>query len=294
MSVTNIVFERHVPLNNRCVKLTNFGQVAENPSWKIDSHRHDFFELHYVDHGSGLNRSASGDIRLERGTLYIAKPGETHAQFSDPSDPMKLFYAGFYVDDLLSQEPWELEYAKAFLTLQTRIVLDRFFPIEPIVSRIFREMSERREHSTMMIELLFSQLFIEMFRTLRERFADGDDAKAGLAANVEMIRDTVDFMKSHLSESYENDFFAKRICMSPSHFRRTFRHFVGVPPAKYFLNLKIEQAKSLLAGARTVTDVAEQVGFESVEHFSKTFKRCVGMCPSRFQRQRGGTPSLHL
>jgi AraC-like DNA-binding protein len=294
MSVTNIEFERFVPLHNRCVKLTNFGQVSENPSWKIDSHRHDFFELHYIDHGSGMNISSSGDIRLERGTLYIAKPGETHAQFSDPNDPMKLFYAGFYVDDLQSQEPWELEYANHFLTLQTRIVLEHFFPIEPIVSRIIQEMNDCREHSTMMIGHLFSQLFIEMFRSLKERFSDRGDRNAGIVDNVGMIRNTVDYMKNHLFASYENDFFAKRVCMSPSHFRRSFRQVVGVPPAKYFLNLKIEHAKLLLIGSRTVTETAEQVGFDSVEHFSKTFKKCVGMCPSHYQRQRPLTLPLHF
>jgi AraC-like DNA-binding protein len=283
MEVKDNAINRSIIIDNRKVNVTDYGQIPENPAWKIDSHLHDFFELHYIANGSGTNTSPDGQILLESGTLYIAKPGEAHAQVSNPKNPMKLFYVGFYFDGLESKEPWELEYAVSILKLQSRMVFDRFFPIEPIVARIVKEMSDHREHSSMMINHLFSQLFIEVFRSLKERFSRDEN---GICSNIEIIRSTIDYMKIHLSEPYDNALLANRICMSTSHFRRLFSQIVGIPPAKYFMNLRIELAKSLLSGSRSITNTAETVGFESVEHFSKTFKKHVGLCPSHYQKQR--------
>jgi AraC-like DNA-binding protein/mannose-6-phosphate isomerase-like protein (cupin superfamily) len=290
MEMKDSQMKSSIIIDNRKVNVMDYGQIPENPAWKIDSHKHDFFELHYIANGSGTNISPDGHIPLESGTLYIAKPGETHAQVSNPKDPMKLFYAGFYIDSLDSKEPWELEYAISILQLQSRIVFNRFYPIEPIVARIVKEMNERREHSSIMINHLFSQLFIEVFRSLKERFSLDESGKG---SNIEMIRSTVEYMKQHLSEPYDNALLANRVCMSTSHFRRLFSQTVGIPPAKYFLLMRIEFAKSLLLGSRSVTDTAEIVGFESVEHFSKTFKKCVGLCPSHYQKHRDEEQSRH-
>jgi AraC-like DNA-binding protein len=46
---------------------------------------------------------------------------------------------------------------------------------------------------------------------------------------------------------------------------------------------RLEKAKSLLAGAATVSDVAYEVGFNSLENFSYTFRKYTGLSPTEFK-----------
>lgn len=65
-----------------------------------------------------------------------------------------------------------------------------------------------------------------------------------------------------------------KICnVSECYFRRLFNKKFSLSPKQYILNLKLSHAKQLLReGNRTVTEISELCGFESVYYFSKVFK----------------------
>jgi AraC family transcriptional regulator len=74
--------------------------------------------------------------------------------------------------------------------------------------------------------------------------------------------------------------------MSPYHFARTFKQVTGVPPHQYVLNVRVEQAKSLLLqGKLTIAEIASQVGFFDQSHLTRYFKRLVGVTPQTLLRQ---------
>jgi AraC-like DNA-binding protein len=77
---------------------------------------------------------------------------------------------------------------------------------------------------------------------------------------------------------------ARIALMSPTHFTRSFRAAFGETPHRYLQRRRIERAMSLLRSPSvTVTSVAEQVGFESLGTFSRTFSSIVGMSPTEYQ-----------
>jgi AraC-like DNA-binding protein len=78
---------------------------------------------------------------------------------------------------------------------------------------------------------------------------------------------------------------ARRANLSPSRFGAVFRQHFGLSPHQYLLRLRIEHAQSLL----TTTDlplreIAEACGFADVHHFSKAFKRIVGVSPGKYRQ----------
>jgi AraC family transcriptional regulator len=71
--------------------------------------------------------------------------------------------------------------------------------------------------------------------------------------------------------------------MSVYHFARTFKHATGVAPHHYVLNARIEHAKILLLRRNvSIAEVARQVGFFDQSHFTRYFKRFVGVTPQTF------------
>lgn len=79
---------------------------------------------------------------------------------------------------------------------------------------------------------------------------------------------------------------AQQVRISPFHFIRRFAALFGLTPHQFRTQLRLDQAKFLLAaGQHTVTDVCMEVGFSSLGSFSDLFARRVGTTPSDYQRR---------
>lgn len=63
---------------------------------------------------------------------------------------------------------------------------------------------------------------------------------------------------------------------------RRFRADVGVPPHAFQIDLRIKQARRLLAAGDPPAEVAAACGFADQAHLTRTFKRFVGVTPARF------------
>jgi AraC-like DNA-binding protein len=73
---------------------------------------------------------------------------------------------------------------------------------------------------------------------------------------------------------------------SEAHFIRTFRSTFGETPHRYLQRRRVERAMFLLRRTdRDVTEICLDVGFSSLETFSRTFRDIVGEPPSDFRRK---------
>lgn len=68
-------------------------------------------------------------------------------------------------------------------------------------------------------------------------------------------------------------------------FRKRFVAEVGMPPLNYLLYCKMERAKSLLQEKSSVKQAGAEVGMSDPYHFSKQFKKIVGLSPSAYKKQ---------
>jgi transcriptional regulator GlxA family with amidase domain len=68
--------------------------------------------------------------------------------------------------------------------------------------------------------------------------------------------------------------------VSHAHFARSFRQAFGIPPHRYLLARRIEQATTLLRDtAFSVTEIAFATGWESLGTFGRTFRDVAGESP---------------
>ncbi|MFI2365000.1 helix-turn-helix domain-containing protein [Promicromonospora sp. NPDC019610] len=74
--------------------------------------------------------------------------------------------------------------------------------------------------------------------------------------------------------------------VSPSHFSRSFRAAFGETPHRYLQRRRLERAMALLRNTATpVTEIALQVGSNSLGTFSRTFRDVVGVSPTEYRRR---------
>jgi AraC family transcriptional regulator len=95
----------------------------------------------------------------------------------------------------------------------------------------------------------------------------------------------VEYIEEHLDAELTLDHLAGVAHLSPYHFARLFKNSTGLPPHQYVIARRVERAKDLLRGKDRfpLVDIAAEVGFSSQSHFTRHFKRLVGVTPKHFR-----------
>lgn len=96
------------------------------------------------------------------------------------------------------------------------------------------------------------------------------------------------YIDSRLSQEISLDQVAGMIGLTPTYFSALFKKMTNETFVQYRINRRMEKAKELLAVPHIrIVDVAVLVGYEDYPHFTKTFKKIVGISPSEYRNQQG-------
>jgi AraC family transcriptional regulator len=94
------------------------------------------------------------------------------------------------------------------------------------------------------------------------------------------------FLAANLDRDVDLRAIAHEAALSPYYFSRQFTAYVGVPPYRYLIGLRIQRAIELLRETElSVTQICSRVGFNSLSHFTTTFRRHTGLSPSAYRRR---------
>ncbi len=93
-----------------------------------------------------------------------------------------------------------------------------------------------------------------------------------------------DYLTEHYTDVVTLDELAALAGLSPFHLLRTFSAAVGMPPHVYLTQVRVTRAKALLAAGLPIAEVAALTGFVDQSHFSRHFKRTVGVAPGQYVR----------
>ena len=101
----------------------------------------------------------------------------------------------------------------------------------------------------------------------------------------EVILEAQQWLRDHLSEPESIAELATRLRLSNRTLGRRFKQATGVSPLAYLQNLRVAEARSLLRSSNlSIGEIAWQVGLQDASHFSRLFRRQVGMTPLQYRQ----------
>ena len=252
-------------------------------SWE-NGRRLDAYTFIFITSGAGVFESeASGTAAISAGNVFVLFPGVWHR--------FRPLQQTGWDEYWVECEGWAITAAVA------RIGLDAGHPIinvghDDAFLRCFLNILETVEAEPPGFEAVVGLRSLEIIARLRSLRMIA--AEQGLTAVQKAVKQSILKMRENLGGTLEWEGVSKELGMSYSSFRRAFRKETGLSPGSYFIEMKMNRALQLLAAtSKTIQEISDLLGFESVYYFSRLFKARNGVPPSASRKPGGGaTPSL--
>jgi AraC-like DNA-binding protein len=105
-------------------------------------------------------------------------------------------------------------------------------------------------------------------------------------AEPPLVQKARDYIDKHKMESLSLGAVAKAAGASVFHFCKVFHKATGLKFTDYVARVRLEDARTkLLNPNRRISEVAYDVGFQSLTQFNRMFKRVFGQSPSEFRKR---------
>ena len=99
-----------------------------------------------------------------------------------------------------------------------------------------------------------------------------------------VIRRAKEFINEHQTEDLTLGQVAKAVNTSTFYFCKMFKKATGINFTDYLSRVRIEKSKNLLLNPNLrVSEIAFEVGFQSLTHFNRVFKRILGQSPTDYR-----------
>jgi AraC family transcriptional regulator len=95
------------------------------------------------------------------------------------------------------------------------------------------------------------------------------------------LNQVIEYIEDHLTENLSLEEISGYAGVSDYHFRKIFYYPAGLTLSEYIKNRKLSAADQDLLQGEKVTDVAFKYGYQSIDGFTRAFKKWSGFLPSQ-------------
>jgi AraC-like DNA-binding protein len=155
--------------------------------------------------------------------------------------------------------------------------------VEDTLNRMLAELGGSEPGAMLLSRLLLAQLLVQISRQARSRHPEVA-RKAGVSQAL--VSRVASYIRSNYADTHSLESIARHFGISRCYLARVFKRHTGFSVLEYVNNVRVTEAALLLKPTASVTRVAMRVGFESVSHFGRVFRRYFGV-PPRVYRSRG-------
>ncbi len=142
----------------------------------------------------------------------------------------------------------------------------------------------------MMIFYLGRKLGVDVAESLAKFFVQlriGSSEPVGIkqltqaqAAEQPKLAEAIELMQSNLEEPLTTDDLSHHVQISRRQLERLFKKYLDNVPSRYYLQIRLEQARKLLqSSGHSVSEIALRCGFSSGAHFSTSYRNFFGISP---------------
>jgi AraC-like DNA-binding protein len=261
----------------------------------VKAHMHNFIEVVYIAKGSCLHKYHNTQVNLIPGDVFIVLPHEEHSYFITART---VIYNCLFYPNALGEEWEEL---KSVSSVFDMLMVEPFYreetqgqnilhlspseaaEVESILKKMMEEQENQYTGRHLMQKAYLLTLLTLLGRSWQNQFVGQQEI---YHHKRRMLVEALQHIEEHMGDELNVEKLAGKVYMSPAYFRRVFKEVTGLTPIDYINKTRISMAVSLLEkGELTVTQIAEKVGIQDVNYFSRLFRSTMGCSPTAYQKK---------
>lgn len=262
-------------------------QERYKPSFNYPLHKHDAFELNFVEHCRGARRIVGDNIEtLDEYDLafvgcnleHVWEQHECQSQMIHEITiqmPANLF-SDQWLDRRVMQPVKEMfESARHGIAFGMKAIMTVYERLNTLAK------SEPSFQSVMMVIGILHDLAISGDY---HRLSSAHYSHAEVPVTSRRIQVLKDYIDMHYREEIRMETLSALVNMTPNALSRFFKQRTNRSISNYINEVRIGQATILLAeSTQTVVEISYKCGFNTISNFNRTFKSIKGVTPTEFR-----------
>ena len=248
----------------------------------VPLHWHTEMEIIYIKKGCGLVSIDLSSSLVNEGDIIFVTPGQLHE--IAPYEKIRMEYETILFDlSMLMSKNNDLCTTDFWLPLRHSPILAKniYTSTDPKYGKISYWLDQADEICKTFPPAYPLAIKSYLFALFYELFSDGTAAAPKIPLpSLEKLKIIIKYVENHYQEKITIEQIASHCDYSPSHFMKFFKHAMGISFISYLNDYRLMMAaRLLLASDSSVLSIAQEVGFENLSYFNRSFKQKFQMSP---------------
>tara|TARA_B100000809_G_scaffold32272_1_gene28174 strand:- start:15097 stop:15966 length:870 start_codon:yes stop_codon:yes gene_type:complete len=246
-----------------------------------NSHRHNFYLLVFFTDGHGVHKIDLDEFKINKGSLFVIQPGQAHSwRLSRDIDGYIVFYSKEIYDLYFGQNKIE-EYP--FYKPSNNISNINFskndsVEIEAYFKLLIRENQLNKSKKTDKLLNLLDIIHIEISRNF---LAENNHSLIKYNYKLKLFNE---FLEKSYKSKKSPSFYASKMNITLKHLNRICKELLNKTVTELISErITLESKRMLTFSSKSVSEIADELGYDNYSYFSRIFKKQVGSTPTQFR-----------
>jgi len=154
-----------------------------------------------------------------------------------------------------------------------------------LLQQMLRERDRMDECSGDMIISQLTMLLISLNRQTEAKVESKLQTSNSIHSENEIIRRAQIYVSTHIREKLSVPVVARQVDVSPSYLTALFHKNLQISPGEYIRRIKLQESKQMIRENNlNFTEIAAELQYSTVHHFSRQFKEKFGITPTEYAK----------
>jgi len=284
---TNFHFDNvynECPLDLGLFYLLQIGDISCKSGYLGPLHRQSCLEISYIVSGSG--RFVIDDISypVKQGDIIINNIGEMHYTNSSKLDPLRFIYLGFNINPNSSKYAEYEPIITMFSNKKSPVFTDRL-NIYNVFVNAFNEFINENVMRNEIIESCIKQIVCYTYRNYIQEYGRQYSESNNHSVTEDILYEIINYIDVNAIKIKRLTDISDHLNYSYPYISVLFSNGTGMTLKDYVSDKKIQYAEELLKTDMSITEISQQLGYESIHTFSRIFKKKLGVPPSVYRSE---------